>query len=423
MQSIVVNGGHLLAVAFGFLAIQVLSASPRLKPFTLLFALVAGAIIGVFVFLQTDAVLFRDFREAYWETGHSILAGPQALAEAYRNPVLVFVNLPIVAYLFAPFGLMPAWVAAWVFFATGVLVAGFAWRAMVKLFALDARESAFLLFAMLVFGPLMYSFKEGNTSHHILAVVLGGWMLARAGKPLAAGALYGFAALLKPPLLLIALLYLIRGRWKTAAGAAALIAVAAGLSLLVFGWDMHVLWYETRIAPFAGGVPPVFVNQTIQSMIAGFGSPVSYDVVPQALDSGAKLAAYGVIVALLALCAFAAWRSGRLFRVTDRDLDPELALVLLFALVASPLSWIHYYVWALPAVALVWVRTRETGAFSLWRLALAACFAAAAPIVWMSWLVREGKFGPLTTLVTSHLVIATVGVFILAALLRARRDA
>ena len=40
-------------------------------------------------------------------------------------------------------------------------------------------------------------------------------------------------------------------RWMVVAGGAAVIAGSILLSLLIFGWDMHVLWYETTIAPYA----------------------------------------------------------------------------------------------------------------------------------------------------------------------------
>ena len=50
---------------------------------------------------------FKDFYTAYFAAGEAVLTGPEALRPQLEKGVNGFVNLPIVAYLFAPFALLP----------------------------------------------------------------------------------------------------------------------------------------------------------------------------------------------------------------------------------------------------------------------------------------------------------------------------
>ena len=79
--------------------------------------------------------------------------------------------------------------------------------------------------------------------------------------PLAVAFLFGLAATIKLPLLLIGAYFVVRRRWMIVAGGGTAIAIAALLSLAAFGIDDHIRWYNDTIGltmwrdGFAGEAP------------------------------------------------------------------------------------------------------------------------------------------------------------------------
>lgn len=427
MHSLTVNGLHFAGAILGFLLIYRFAGSSRYSGLMWPFTLVWGAIMAVVIFLNTQPSLefiFWDFRYCYWLAGELVWNGPQALAGAYDDETLVFVNLPIVAYLFAPFGLMPSMVAAIIITLIGLAVMVLIWRMLVQMYTLDTREQALLCFALCVFGPLIYSFKVGNTSHFILALLLGGLSMGRSGKDFTAGLLFGVAAVIKPALLLIGILYFLRGRWNVVAGGAAVVAGSAALSLLIFGWDMHVLWYETSIRPFASDPVIAYANQTVQGMVARFevGGPFGHEYTVHTLSTVGRFAGQGLTLVLLVGIVFAVWRSGRAFRPANSDIEVEVLIAVTLAMSISALSWAHYHVWLLPAIVLVWVKSRPDMALSRLRLPLVAAFALLAGTAFVSHSITGGRFGPFANLIVSHWLWGALLLLALLSILRAQRD-
>ena len=421
-----INGVQFAGAILGFFLIYRLAGSARYSNLMWPVALVWGAIMTVIVFvnsLPSPEFIFWDFVECYWLAGQLIWKGPDALAGAYNSDSLVFVNLPIVAYLFAPFGLMSPMAGAIALTVIGVPVVALIWRLLVRMYALSSRDSALLFFALCVFGPLLYSFKVGNTSHFVLALILGGMVMVRSGKGFAAGALFGVAAVIKPALLLIGVLYFLRGRWSVVAGGAVVITGSIALSLLIFGWDMHVLWYETTIAPYASSTVSAYGNQTLQGLVARFevGGPAGHDYDPYILSAGGRLAAQGLAFLLLAGAIFSAWYSRRLTRPTPDDIEIELLIAVMLAVVVSTVSWIHYYVWILPAIVALWMQTQKGDALAWARWPLIAGFALSAGTAFVSHSMTVGRFGPFANFVASHWLWGALIVLALLALLRARR--
>jgi len=404
-----------------------IAGSPRFARWLWPFTVAWGAGTAGSIFLNTQPGLefiFWDFRECYWLAGKLVLEGPQALEAAYSSDTLVFVNLPIVAYLFAPFGLLPEMPAAILITLIGVGIVGLIWRMLVGMFGLDNRESALLFMAICAFGPLLYSFKVGNTSHFVLALILGGLFMIRSGKGFLAGALFGVAAVIKPALVLIGVLYFLRGRWNVVAGGAAVLAGAVALSLLVFGWDMHVLWHQTSIAPYAGNPVVGYANQTLAGFLARFevGGPFGHDYSVHSLSTASRVAAFCATLALLACVLFAAWKSGRVFRASAGDLEVEVMIAVAFAMTVTSLSWAHYHVWLLPALVMVWVKSRPGEALAGLRWPLVGAYALLAGTAFVSHSMTLGRFGGLSNFIVSHWLFGTVALIALLAIVRAQKE-
>ena len=156
-----------------------------------------------------------------------------------------FVNIPVVAYLFAPFGWFPPKLAAAIFTFIGIGSVVGAWFLLVHLASLELRERWLLALLFAVNGPLLNAIKFGNTSYFIPFALAAGLVLLRARRPTAAGALLGAATVIKPPLALFGLFFLLRRDWRGVFAFASVGVVTVLLSLALFGWDLNRYWLQT----------------------------------------------------------------------------------------------------------------------------------------------------------------------------------
>lgn len=375
-----------------------------------------SVLIAVFVFMfSVPPSPFQDFTRAYWGAGRGAHSGWEGLSQHYGREVFGFVNLPILAYLFAPFALLDPQPAAYIFTVLGVGAVIFAWWKICELYTFDLRTRVFSLFLIAAFGPLVYSFREANTTHILLLPLVLAVSAMRNKQDLRAGALIATAALIKPFLLLIGVVAFLRGRFRVAIGGGIVVIATVFLSLLVFGWDAHVHWYETAIAPYSGAPLPAFNSQSIASMLSrmerGPGAYWSFDVAP--LGDAFRFALYAAYALLLAAFVWAVkpWRTPR---ADDRAFEGEMMIALTLSLIVSTLAWTHYF--ALTLLPAAWLRTQLKSQRERW--ALAAAYVLAAPIVFYGVRMGEGDFGPAFYVLGSHVTIAALIFY--ALLIRAR---
>jgi alpha-1,2-mannosyltransferase len=309
--------------------------------------------------ISEPANLFSDFFKAYYSAGEAVLT--DEVAALYREGAEVtFVNMPILAFLFAPLAWLDDPDAGSIFLALGLTAALASWALLARIGRYGVSGAALLAFIFLINGPMVNSLREGNTTHFLLLLLTLALLLWRAGWDYSAGLVLGFCALFKLPLLLFGAYFLFRRRWRILAGGATIAALIIGLSLWLFGIAMHVTWYRVCVEPFMSGVIPAFNVQSIDAFLLRLStgaallqdwSPMPLPPVYRVVRTILLLAIYGGAVALI-------WRGGRHepFRRVSGDLSArdliEFSLVLTLALVTSPLAWTHYYLllllpWAL----------------------------------------------------------------------------
>ena len=138
----------------------------------------------------------------------------------------------------------------------------------------------------------------------MLPLLLAAFACDRAGREALAGALVAVAALLKIPLFVLPLSFLLRRRWRALLAFAATVAVLAALSLLLFGFDLHRVWFERCIRPFAEGPLGAYNVQSVDGFLARLmTSGGRQDFSPLAVGAGVPHRAPGA--------ARAAGRNGR----------------------------------------------------------------------------------------------------------------
>jgi alpha-1,2-mannosyltransferase len=348
---------HLLATGIGVLGILWLTRM-RWSWTPHVLALGCG-LMGILAFAVSDPhIPFHDFMIAYYPAGQAVLDEPAALRALSERGVAGFVNLPIVAYAFAPFGALPAPVAMALFTALGLgLILG-AWRLLVATAGLKGADAWLLALLFAANGPLQNSLREGNTSHMVLFALAAALALLHAGRSASAGVVLAAAAVLKPPLALFALFFALR---RDLRGTLAFGGVGIGLGLLsvaVFGPAQNLHWFQVCGLAFSDQWLGAFNVQSIPAFVARLDVGTTDLRNWQALSpsAGQRLTAQAATGLLYVVAAVVALISLRSYGARDAAgdtgrLDLQFLLVLCLAVVSSPLSWSHYYGWLLAPAA------------------------------------------------------------------------
>jgi hypothetical protein len=311
------------------------------NPILPIFGVLAAAAAGSVVWQLSDQFSpFIDFTKAYYRAGAAILAGDfDALRLLLRTAA--FVNLPIVAALFAPLAFCGESDAILIFTALGFLATLAAWWLLARVLNMNARQTAWLLALFLVNGPLIYSLKLGNTTHFILVLIVLGLMTLKSGRNFLAGGVFALTAAVKPMLLLAGAYVMLTARWREVIGGATVLAGIAAASVAIFGIEMHRDWMEGAILPFVGHPMAAFNNQSLDAFLVRFdvGPEHAFNWLP--LEPTATYAAWrtSLVGAILAGTVFAIGCS----RISRPNATTEMSLVIATAVILCPVSWSHYH--------------------------------------------------------------------------------
>ncbi len=345
--------------------------------------LAAGALHALFWLISEPEVLFSDFNKAYFHAAEEVFRNgpvPTWPVEADSNEV-GFVNIPGLVWLFVPLVPLGKAIAGWAFLGLGAAAAIGAYALLLlRLGGSQPRGAGILLLLFLANGPLVNSLREGNTTHFILLLLIVALLLWRAGREIAAGLVLGLCAMIKPPFLLFGVYFLLRGRWRIVAGGGAMIAAIAALSLATFGLEVNAGWYKACIEPFVRGAIAAFNVQSIDGFLIRLvtGADELDNWYPLEPSAAHRVARTAIVVALFAGTFWLMRRAARArtsMGVARRDYR-EFSLVLVIALVSTPVSWTHYYLLLL----LPW------GLYLSGQLALPED-AVTRRLVWASWLL------------------------------------
>lgn len=313
---------------------------------------VALELLGFWV--STPPYRFCDFLSAYYPAGQAVLHHDHGALRALTSQgVAGFVNIPVVAYLFAPFGVFRPHVAIVLFTLTGLGFTVASWFLLLRMLRLDLEARWLLALLFLASGPLMNAIRLGNTTQMILFALIAGLMLIRAGRSGVAGAVLGVAAVIKLPLILMGLFFLFRRDWRGVAGFSAVGVLTGLLSLALFGWSDNLHWFQASVVQFSQSWLPSFNVQSISGFLLRLDANARLsEWVPQMPTPGQKLVAHiftGMIFLVAALaCLRLPAKTGALSESgTSARRDLQYLFVLCLCLVSSPLTWSHYYLWLL----------------------------------------------------------------------------
>ena len=326
-------------------------------------ALFLGLAIGCIVLFG----LFSEYRASVIESGDFgiIWCGPRALLDGadpydagswnserlrYGMPITnsaVYSYPPWVAIALLPLGALPFGVAATIWTAGGIVLAGLALRALLHAYTPGLPlVHALVGFVLLVSQPGVATFFSGQWGFVLVAAVAGAALFARSRRPIA-GALSSLVFAAKPQYFVLLGWALLRAYIARHQPRYAFSLLAAGAVVLVASITVG----RKAVASWLGAVSPVVAaDQTATTLSAAFGD----------LGGGT-----GVVVAVLVL--FAAIAIGLCF---DPRGDSWLAVWIPLSSLGATYARSYDQVVLLPAVVIA------TGVIARRSIHLAVLFAA-----------------------------------------------
>jgi alpha-1,2-mannosyltransferase len=268
---------------------------------------------------------------------------------------LPFSYPPMAAVLMSPLAVVPMAVAGAVLTLASVALTWVVLRVFTR--SLASRISlCWLLPAALALEPVRATLNFGQVNIVLMALVAADCLYPRPRWP--RGALVGLAAAVKLTPMAFVLFFLLRGDRRAAGTAAASFAAVTGTGFILDGRDSPRYWTSVVFSTSRPGSPAFVGNQAISGVLARSGLD------PHSLGGAvAWLALSGAVVLIAATGMRRALAGG----------EPALALSVnaLAALLISPISWSHHWVWAAPALLCLAAAGRRHS----WRGGTAAAWA------------------------------------------------
>jgi hypothetical protein len=281
---------------------------------------------------------FNDFGKFYyslltWRQGGSLYA-PTAATDVGVQVQFWNLNPPHLHLLLWPFAWLPIHTAFLIWTALNVLAA--VWALVATIRETRVQPPRWVVAAALVSEPAFAWAITGQLSGLLMAAATMLWLAMRRGKWMQAGVVLGLTCSVKPFLGVFGLLWIVQRRWRALACAVAVGIAAVAIGVFVYGPSAYVEWMRVmKDVQWTGAV----MNASMPALIGRTWTLQPLVTDPLALRIGS---AAGVFV--LATGVFAASRT--------RDSDRSILILLLTALLASPLGWV-YYTWILVGPALV----------------------------------------------------------------------
>ncbi|GAA2907676.1 membrane protein [Actinoplanes cyaneus] len=324
---------------------------------------VAAAVAGAAAWAHVPAKLgfhggFVDL-SAYRYGGRLVLDGLPLYGSRDPATNLGFTYPPFAAVAMALLAVLPVWLAAALWTAASVAalagVIAVAARAMHRL--VPGRIVALLTVGAFALEPVWQNLTFGQINLLLMFAVFID-LVRPAGRW--SGVLVGVAAGVKlTPLVFVVLLVLV-GRHRTAIRALAAFAGTVVIGLVTVPAAAQAYWTDNLIKAGRVGPPELAHNQSV------FGA------LTRMLDSPAPTLLWLAVAGPLALAVVGVgavcWRRG------DRVLGTGLAALAM--LLASPVSWSHHWVWAVPVGLALWERSR-------WMSALWTAVFVVRPFAWL----------------------------------------
>ncbi len=289
-----------------------------------------------------DLDVYRLGGEA-WLEGRSLYVG---FTGPPLDPQLPFTYPPVAAVVFSGMGLVKEWahddlVLAFGFVALTAVCVVVAARVRPRLMWTAGPLAAI---GALALDPVWTTFGYGQVNLFLMALVVVDCLLV--ADPRWRGVLVGVAAAIKLTPAVFVLYFLVRRDWRAAATSAVTFAGLVLVGFLLAPQDSLRYWSHTLLNPDRIGDMSLSTNQSIRGVLRGLDLPPGVETV-------SWLALVAVVMAVAVV-------------VARRTRDDLVALFVIAAagLLASPVSWLHHWVWCAPVLVYLALRGNAWPAFA-----------------------------------------------------------
>lgn len=282
--------------------------------------------------------------------------------------------------IFAPFGALPLWGAALLFYVVNIACTWGILRLTVRLLEIPPPKYQQLWIPAVAVTPFFIgTISLGQNTLLLLFLVLAAFVVSRQRRDVLAGVLIGLAAAIKVYPLLFLAPFALRRRYKVLLGCAStIVLISGGLGTLFFGYETNVQWHrqwgrfitradaerpEDPFYPRSLRCTARYNNQAAQAVLARVMLDVpakwygkQFKVNLFSLESATWRTARATFAVLfLGLGVVALWGLQRGESATF-EMSPsarELGLVCVWFFLVSPMVWTHYLLWAFFPLAYV----------------------------------------------------------------------
>jgi hypothetical protein len=209
-------------------------------------------------------------------------------------------------------------------------------------------RTALFIFLGLTFQPVLDNLWHGNVSVLIFSCFCLSYYLLKKKRNLLSGLVLGLIVPLKFYPAIFLPYFIWRRNWRLVAGAVLSCLLLFALSLFTVGWERNLAYFEMVRGELGSGGIAAFNNQSINGFllhIFPYGDVNVWENTPTPF----WLTALRLILALVVILAVLRVIRRRPEETVDpaaaQDLD--LTLVIFVMLLASPITWYHYYTWLL----------------------------------------------------------------------------
>jgi alpha-1,2-mannosyltransferase len=188
----------------------------------------------------------------------------------------------------------------------------------------------------LALDPVWMTFGYGQVNLFLLGLVVIDCLLVT--DPRFRGVLVGVAAAIKLTPAIFVLYFLARRQWRAAITSAATFAALVVAGFLAAPKDSVQYWFHSLLNPDRIGDISLSTNQSLKGLVRDLG-----------LTHGTETLLWAVLAAVVvAAAAFVARRT--------RDDLVALFTIAAAGLLASPVSWVHHWVWCVPVLVYLALR-------------------------------------------------------------------
>ncbi|MGW6445796.1 glycosyltransferase 87 family protein [Lentzea sp. NPDC055074] len=278
-----------------------------------------------------------------WREGRPLYAG---FTGPPLDPELPFTYPPIAAVLFSGLGFVPG---TWQNLL--VVASGFAaLTAVCVAVAAKVRPSlkwtvgSLAAIGALALDPVWTTYGYGQINLFLMALVVTDVLLVKDKRW--RGVLIGVAAAIKLTPAIFVLYFVVKRDWRAAITSVVTFAGLVAAGFLVAPKDSAQYWLHSLLNPDRIGDMSLSTNQSIRGLLRGFG-----------LSPGVETVLWAVLAAVVVAGAVV---------VARRTRDDLVALFVIAGagLLASPVSWLHHWVWCVPVLVFLALRGNAWPAFA-----------------------------------------------------------